>query len=145
RRVLYQSKNDVAVTLAGLEATLWGGLQVTHRNRPITMTGWEEFYSASFTVVHNAAEVLAPVGISATTTYGRGEVTNRNKRLQQYFPYDGETFGEAFIAPAARTLAPAAFDMPPASFPEVRHNPHSFAPLGFDTYATGGHDVFEVF
>lgn len=137
--------NADAVTPAGLDATLWGGLQVTHRNRPITMTGWEEFYSASFTVVHNAAEVLAPVGVSATTTYGRGEVTNRNKRLQQYFPYDGETFGEAFIAPAVRTLAPAAFNVPPASFPEVRHDPHPFAPLGFDTYATGGHDVFEVF
>lgn len=131
--------NARAIQPLGMD-TLWGTARIEHRIRNVFPEGLNAFYSGPYTVVYNTARVVQPSGLTSAAL-GTPSVLNRNRTVNQYFPYEGGTLGTPFVAYRIRYLGPFALLDVPASFPEVRHNPYPIAPLGIDSYATGGHDL----
>lgn len=130
----------------GLDATIWGPETfIAHRIRYVGPEGWDSFYNTRYTVIFNNAVVITPQGWGSAQAGTPEQVINFNRTVKHIFPYDGETVGTAFIAYRVRTVYPSLFYDVPSGFPEVRLNPHPFAPAGIDSYRTGGHTVYERF
>ena len=129
----------VAISPLGMD-TLWGSHLVAYRNRQLLTQGFDAFLSGPYGVVYNNARVLTTTGV-APGTLGAATIFNRNRTVSQYTPYVGGEFGTAFVAYRIRYVGPFPFNDIPAAFPEVRFNPHPFAPTGIDSYRTGVPDV----
>jgi hypothetical protein len=134
------------ITPAGLDATSWGTTRVEHENRTLAAQGWDSFYTTQWHVVYNDAVLLAPNGIAPASAVGRPDpVANLDRTFTHYFPYEGESFGTAFIAYAIRTLVQGAYLEGPNGIPEVRLNPYPIAPTSIEPQQVGGHYLFERF
>lgn len=129
----------LAISPLGMD-TLWGSHLVAYRNRQLPTQGFDAFLSGPYGVVYNNARVLTTSGV-APGTLGAATIFNRNRTISQYTPYEGGEFGTAFVAYRIRYVGPFPFNDIPAAFPEVRSNPHPFAPTGIDSYRTGVPDV----
>lgn len=130
----------------GLDATLWGPETfIAYRIREVAPTGWDSFYNTQYSVVYNAAAVLAPSGWSSSWFGVPGQVANLNRTVRHAFPYAGSVVGTHFVADAVRAIAPGLFYDVPSGFPEVRRNPHPFVPAGIASSRFGGPDVVERF
>ena len=134
----------VPVRPQGTDMTLWGeGTFISHRNRTVLAEGWNSFYNTAYTVVFNAAKVIAPPSLGDTSRFGRPDpVLNLNREVKQHSGWVGADFGTPFIAFGVRTLAPRPFNDVPWPLHEVRHNPHPIAPQGIPWQGqVGGHDL----
>jgi hypothetical protein len=130
----------------GLDATLWGAdTFIAYRIRHVAATGWDSFYNTQYTVVYNAAVVIAQHGWTSSTFGVPERVENLNRTVKHVLPYGGESVGVHFIADAVRTIHPSLFYDVPSGFPEVRYNPHPIAPAGIAPPQFGGHTVYEHF
>ena len=128
----------------GSDLTIWGPETfISHRNRSIIGQGWDSFYNTRYTVVWNKADVVGPATVGDTVLFGRPDpVLNLNRTVKHHSGWLGPVWGLPFIAYRVRTLQPNLFYDVPASFPEVRYNPHPFAPTGIPWQGqVGGHEV----
>ena len=137
----------VPIIPAGLDATIWGpDTFIAYRDRTIPVLGWDSFYNTHYTIVYNAAAVIAPTGIASTVAFGRPDpVLNLNRTVAQIFPSDDSVFGTAFIADRIRNITTRLIVEPPSGFPEVRHNPYPIAPAGIQSLVFGNPTVYEHF
>ncbi len=129
---------------AGTETTLWGaGTFIAHRNRTIQAQGWDSFYNERYTVVWNKADVVGPAGVGDSAVFGRpNPVANLNREIKHHSGWLGPEWGLPFIAYRVRSVFPNLFYDVPASFPEVRFNPHPITPVGIPWQGqVGGHEV----
>ena len=127
----------------GSEFTQWGRETfISHRNRTVGPEGWDSFYNDRYTVVWNLADVLAPVSLGRTDSYGRPTVENLNRTVKQHSGWLGPEWGLPFIAFGVRYIQPKVFYDVPASFPEVRLNPFPIKPVGIPWQGqVGAHEV----
>lgn len=130
--------NAAAIVPAGLDATLWGNTLVAYRNRNVVLEGFDGFFSA-YHIVYNGARVVVPSGIGAGVVGVPPSVVNRNRTIAQFFPYEGESVGTAFVAYRIRSVSPTSPYDVAWPLPEVRLNPYPITPVGIDSYSTGGH------
>lgn len=138
--------NAVALEPTGLDTTLWGpDTFIAYRDRSTAPQGWDSFYSSQYTVVYNDAVVLRPTSWASSVAGTGAQLLNLNREIKQHSGWVGPVFGTPFVAPAVRTIHPGLFYAVPSGYPEVRFNPHPFAPTGWESYRTGGHDVREHF
>lgn len=135
--------NARAISPTGLD-TLWGTALVAYRIRNVYMEGLDSSYVTPTAIVHNSARVLHPSGFR-NDVVGSAATTNLNRTIGQFFPYEGPSFGTAFIAYRIRYLGPFSLNDIPAAFPELRLDPFPITPVGIDSYRTGGHDLIEHF
>ena len=128
----------------GTDTTLWGaGTFIAHRDRTVQAQGWDSFYNERYTVVWNKADVLGPAGVGDTSAFGRpNPVANLNREVKHHSGWLGPEWGLPFIAYRVRSVFPNLFYDVPASFPEVRFNPHPIAPVGIPWQGqVGGHEA----
>jgi hypothetical protein len=131
---------------AGLDATLWGqDTFVSHYTRYVDPASWEEFHATHYTIVYNDARVISATGWGSSTLGIPAQVINLNREVRQHTGWVGYEFGTPFAAYAVRTVFQGVFNDVPSGFPTVRLNPYPIAPVGIDSYRTGGHDVAEHF
>lgn len=130
----------------GLDATIWGPTTfIAYRIRTVAPEPWDGFYTSRYAVVYNAAAVLAPTSWASSRFGVPSQVANLNRTVRHVFPYDGETFGLAFVAPRVRYVVPGLFYDVPSGFPEVRFDPYPLAPTGIAPRQFGGATVYEHF
>lgn len=130
----------------GIDSIEWGaGTFIAFRHRKVGPEGWDSFYASGYSHAYNAADVMHPHGWTHTAFGKPTQVMNLDRVTKQFFPYDGETFGTAFIADGVRTVSPKLFYDVPSGFPEVRFNPAPIAPAGLPPQQFGVADFREFF
>lgn len=135
-----------ALDVPGTDLTAWGvDTFISHFIRDVYPAGWDSFYSSQYAVVYNNAAVIAPSGWASTAFGTPNPVLNLNRTILQHTGWAGPIFGTPFVAYALRTVLPGPFNDVPAGLPEVRFNPCPIAPTGWESYRSGGQDVYERF
>lgn len=134
--------NGAPIVPPGLDATFWGTARVEYKDRTVTPSGFDSFFNERYTVVWNAAKVLAPSSVPRSDAYGRPTALNLNRTVK-YVGFINDVYGTPFIAYAIRTIRPSLFYDVPAAYPEVRLNPYPIAPVGIPQLGqVGGHYLY---
>lgn len=125
----------------------WGLAMVADAIRHVYPEAWEEFYAHPLgTALHNDASVIAPSGW-ASADFGTPAWSNPPQDVRFVGRIDESAIGEAFIAPAIRTLTvPAGIDGFPVPDPLVQNAIRYLEPSGFTRpFQFGGHHLEERF
>lgn len=143
--LIYNNANPVAP--AGLDATLWGrDTFIAYRHRQLPMQGWDSFYTTVYNIVRNGADVVGPVSAGDQSELGKPDpVLNLNRTVKHHSGWEGAEWGVAFIAPRVRSVASGLFYDVAFPIPEVRHNPHPFAPVGIPVLGQVGAHFLHIF
>ena len=135
-----------AITPVGIASLQIGRDTFIARNeRFIYPEPWVEFYSSRYSAARNAAAQLLPASRASTVVFGTPSLLNLSRTVKHHTPSAGEVFGTAFIAPRVRYVAPGPFKDVPFGIPEIRLNPYTIKPVGWDSFTQGGYIVEERF
>lgn len=135
----------VPIFAGGIDFTEFGTHRVEYTIRTLLPEPWDSFYTTTFTVVYNAADLYGPVTGGLFEVFGIHEFRNLNQEVRPFFPPGPEEFGLAYIDDAIRTIEPRAIEQQSWPIHRVELDTRYIAPPGIDSYRTGGHTVFEFF